>query len=110
FGMFSAMHLQNGAFRRPGTEKTRTPHFLIIDEYSRYINPDVELFLSVAAEYVVSGVFATQSLGQLEIESGKISGRAMKRAILTSCRNKIAFGGLSAEDAKEFAEEFGKDE
>jgi len=109
FGQFVIMHLQNGTFRRPGTEDTRIPHFLIVDEYSRYINPDVEMFLSLAAEYKVAGVFATQSLGQLEVESGKIGPKAMKQAILTSCRNKIAFGGLSAEDAKQFAEEFGKD-
>lgn len=110
FGQFIIMHLQNGTFRRPGTEETRIPHFLIIDEYSRFINPDVEMFLSLAAEYRVSGVFATQSLGQLEVEAGKIGPRAMKQAILTSCRNKIAFGGLSARDAKEFAEEFGKNQ
>lgn len=109
FGQFIIMHLQNGTFRRPGTEQTRIPHFLIVDEYSRYINPDVEMFLSLAAEYRVSGIFATQSLGQLEVEAGKIGPRAMKQAILTSCRNKITFGGLSAGDAKEFAEEFGQD-
>jgi hypothetical protein len=108
FGQFVIMHLQSGTFRRPGTERTRVPHFLIVDEYSRYINPDVELFLSIAAEYRVAGVFATQSLGQLEMESGQISARAMKKAILTSCRNKIAFGGLSWEDAEEMAKEFGK--
>lgn len=110
FGQFVIMHLQSGTFRRKGTEKTRTPHFLIADEYSRYINPDVEMFLSIAASYRVAGIFATQSLGQLEVESGKISGRAMKQAIMTSCRNKIAFGGLSAKDAQEFSEEFGKDQ
>lgn len=109
FGQFIIMHLQNGTFRRKGTEQTRIPHYLIVDEYSRYINPDVEIFLSLAAEYKVAGLFATQSLGQLEIESGKISGKAMKRAILASCRNKISFGGITSEDAKEFADEFGKD-
>lgn len=109
FGQFVIMHLQNGTFRRPGTEETRIPHYLIVDEYSRYINPDVEIFLSLAAEYKVAGIFATQSLGQLEIESGKVSAKAMKRSILANCRNKIAFGGIGAEDAKEFAENFGKD-
>lgn len=109
FGKFVIMHLQSATFRREGTERTRIPHFLIADEYSRYINPDVEIFLSIAASFRVAGIFATQSLAQLEVESGKISGRAMKQAILTNCRNKIAFCGLSAEDAKEFADEFGKD-
>ena len=108
FGQFVVMHLQSGAFRRPGSERTRIPHFLIVDEYSRYINPDVELFLSIAAEYRVAGIFAIQSLGQLEVESGKVSAKAMKQSIMTSCRNKIAFGGLSAEDAIEFSREFGK--
>jgi type IV secretory pathway TraG/TraD family ATPase VirD4 len=108
FGQFVIMHLQSGAFRRPGTEQTRIPHFLIVDEYSRYINPDVELFLSIAAEYKTAGIFAIQSLGQLEVESGKLSAKAMKQSIMTSCRSKIAFGGLSAQDAMEFSREFGK--
>lgn len=108
FGQFVVMHLQSGTFRRPGTERTRVPHFLIVDELSRYINPDFERFLSIAAEYRVAGIFATQSLAQLEVESGKMSGRAIKRSILNGCRNKIVFGGVTAEDAKEFAEELGK--
>jgi hypothetical protein len=33
----------------------------------------------------------------------------MKQAILTSCRNKICFGGISAQDAQDFVDEFGKD-
>ena len=32
FGQFIVMHLQNGMFRRKGTEKTRVPHFLIYYE------------------------------------------------------------------------------
>lgn len=109
FGQFIMMHLQNGAFRRGGTENTRVPHFLIVDETSRYINPDIEIFLNLAAEYRVAGVFAIQSLGQLELESGKLNAKAMKRAILGGCRNVIVFGGIKSEDAKDFAEEFGKD-
>lgn len=101
FGMFITMHMQLASFRRPGTERTRVPHYLIIDEYSRFINPDVERFLSIAAEYRVALVAAIQSLGQLEIESGQTSGRAMKRNILNSVRNKIFFGGLEYEDAEE---------
>lgn len=101
FGMFIAMHLQLATFRRKGTERTRVPHFIIIDEYSRYINPDVERFLSIAAEYRVALIAAIQSFGQLELESGKLSARAMKKAIMTSTRNKIVFGGFEHEDAKE---------
>ncbi|MFD1363128.1 type IV secretory system conjugative DNA transfer family protein [Lentibacillus salinarum] len=107
FGQFLTMHLQNATFRRPGSEDTRVPHFLIVDEYSRYINPDVEIFLSMAAEYRVAGVLAVQSLAQLEVESGDIGPQAMKTTIMNSCRSKIAFGGLPSQDAKDFSEEFG---
>lgn len=108
FGMFLAMHLQLATFRRPGAERTRVPHYLIIDEYSRYINPDVERFLSISAEYRVALIAAIQSFGQLELESGNLSAKAMKRAILTSTRNKIVFGGLEYEDAEEASKIFGK--
>src|SRR5699024_3094029 len=57
----------------------------------------------------VAGIFATQSLAQLEVETGTRSGHAIKQAILTNCRNQAVFGGVSSEDAKQFAEEFGKD-
>lgn len=107
FGQFLMMHLQNATMRRPGTEKTRTPHYLIIDEFSLYVNPEVKRFLAVAAGYRVASIVATQSLGDLEVESGEISAEAMKQAVMTNCRNKITFGGLGAEDAKEFQEEFG---
>ncbi len=109
FGQFMAMHLQSATFRRPGTEKTRVPHYLIIDEKSRYINPDTEKFLSIAAEYRTAAIFAVQSFSQLEIESGDLSARAMKTAILSSCRNKFCFGGVTYEDAEYFANELGKD-
>ena len=108
FGQFMAMHLQSAAFRRPGTEKTRIPHYLIIDEMSRYINADTEKFLSIAAEYRVAGIFAVQSFSQLEIGAGDLTPKAMKTAILTNCRNKISFGGITFDDAEYFANELGK--
>ncbi|MDR3543300.1 MAG: TraM recognition domain-containing protein [Desulfosporosinus sp.] len=108
FGQFMAMHLQSAAFRRPGTERTRIPHYLIIDEMSRYINADTEKFLSIAAEYRVAGIFAVQSFSQLEIGAGDLTPKAMKTAVLTNCRNKISFGGITYDDAEYFANELGK--
>ncbi|CAN7768685.1 type IV secretory system conjugative DNA transfer family protein [Paenibacillus sp. LjRoot153] len=108
FGQFAMMHLMSATYRRGGIEDTRIPHYLFVDEASRYMSAEMERFLSIAAEYKTAGIFAIQSLAQLEVESGKISGKAMKQAFMTSCRNKIAFTGLAALDAKEFQEEFGK--
>src|SRR5699024_3945126 len=70
FGQFLMLHLQNGTFNRPGPKKSRIPHHMIIDEYSLYINSQIERFLSVARSYKVAGIFATQSLAQLEVETG----------------------------------------
>lgn len=109
FGQFAMMHLQSTTFRRPGTEASRVPHYLIVDEASRYMTPENERFLSIAAEFKTAAIFAIQSLGQLEVASGNLSGKAMKQAFMTNCRNKIVFGGVSSTDAKEFQEEFGKD-
>lgn len=109
FGMFIAMHMQLATFRRPGTERSRIPHYLVIDEYSRYINPDVERFLSVSPEYRVALVAAIQSFSQLEIESGNLSGRNMKKAILTNTQNKIVFSGFEYEDAEEASMIMGKE-
>ncbi|NHN34870.1 type IV secretory system conjugative DNA transfer family protein [Paenibacillus agricola] len=109
FGQFAMMHLQSATYRRTGSESTRIPHYMIIDEASRYMTPENERFLSIAAEYKTAGIFAVQSLAQLEVESGKLSGRAMKQAFMTSCRNKIIFVGVGAVDAKEMEREFGED-
>lgn len=110
FGMFMMMHMQLATFRRKGTERTRVPHYFIVDELSRYINPDLERFLSIAASYRVAFIGATQSPSQLEVESGTVSAKAMKNAILTSTRNKIVFGGLEYEDAKEISNIMGTEQ
>lgn len=107
FGQFIMMHCQRAVFRRGGTELTRIPHILIVDEASRYINAEVEVFLAIGAEYRVAGIYGLQSGGQLEVESGKIDGKAMRNAFLASCRNRIYFGGLAAEDAKAMSTEIG---
>ncbi|MBT9252118.1 MAG: TraM recognition domain-containing protein [Brockia lithotrophica] len=109
-GIFALMSFQDAIFRRPGTEETRTPHFLIIDEAGRYITPDFERLLSLAPEYRVSVILAVQTIGQLEVASGKYSAQAMRRIILTNTRSRIVFGGIGAEDAEIFEREFGIEE
>src|SRR5699024_5160456 len=111
FVQFSTMHLHSATLRRTPTEDDSVvPHFMIVDEYSRYINADVEIFLSIAATYKVAGIFAIQSLSQLEIESGKYSAEAMRNSILNNTRNKLVFGGVAMDDARAFSDMFGEDE
>jgi hypothetical protein len=103
FGAFIIMHLQNAVFRRPGNEWTRTPHFLLIDEAARYINPDFERLLAVGRSFRCSCFLALQSLGQLQLEERA----SFANIVSTNCQNKIIFGGLEEEEAKKFEKEFG---
>jgi hypothetical protein len=105
-GIFLIMHLQNAVFRRPGTEWTRTPHYLFVDEFARYVNPDIERLLAIGRSFRCACIFALQSFAQLNLEGRN----AFADIVLTNCRNKIAFAGLSAEDAKRFEREFGEEE
>ena len=109
FGQFIMMHLMNGAFKRKGTERTRVPHILIVDEFAQYVNPLVPRFLNIGASFRVAGMFATQTIAQLAIESGDKTGKDMQGTIIAGCRNKIVFGGVSQEDAFYFSDQFGKD-
>ena len=95
FGTFVVMHLQNAVFRRPGTEHTRTPHVLIIDEAPRYINPDFERLLAIGRSFRCACVLAIQSLGQLQLEE-----KSLLNIVMTNCRSKVIFGGTDEEDAR----------
>lgn len=106
FGTFITMHLQNAVFRRPGNEQTRTPHFLLIDEAPRYLNPDFERLLAIGRSFRCACFLALQSLGQLQLDERS----GFTSIVMNNCQNKIVFGGLSEEDALTFEREFGKQE
>jgi len=106
FGTFIIMHLQNAVFRRPGNEHTRTPHFLLIDEAPRYLNPDLERLLAIGRSFRCACFLALQSLGQLKLEERA----GFTQIVMNNCQNKIVFGGVSEEDAITFEREFGKHE
>lgn len=106
FGTFITMHLQNAVFRRPGTPSTRTPHFLLIDEAPRYINPDFERLLAIGRSYRCACFLASQSLAQLEMEEKA----AFTNVVMSNCQNKIVFGGVNKDDALFFEKEFGQEE
>ena len=106
-GKFITMQLQLATFRRSGTEQNRALHYVIFEEYGRFINPDVERFLSLADSYGVTMVGTVRSLLHLEVESGLLSGKAMRDSILANTRNRIVFGGLEYDDAIEISKLMG---
>lgn len=105
FGQFLIMHIQNAVFRRPGTEFTRIPHYLYIDELPVYYNPELENLLNMGRKYRCACTFTIQ--GPSQLEKGK-QGQAMREIIINGCRNKIVIGIESSKDAKLVSEFLGE--
>lgn len=104
FGQFIMMHFQQAVFRRKGTERTRTPHVLYIDEFPRYVNPDFERLLAIGRSYRCATVLALQTTAQMVHEDRP----TFRDIVLETCRNKIILNLGSEEDAKRFSKEFGE--
>lgn len=107
FGQFIIMHIQSAVFRRKGTEFTRMPHYLYIDELPVYFNPELDRLLNIGRKYRCACTFTIQGVSQLA--KGK-SGASIREIIINGCRNKIVVGVESAEDAKIIAEFLGEEE
>ncbi|MDP5276106.1 type IV secretory system conjugative DNA transfer family protein [Chengkuizengella axinellae] len=105
FGKFIVQHMMSAVFRRPGTEWTRTPHYFIMDEFSRYCDPDVERLLAIGRSFRCATTLALQDLAQLDKEY-----QGFSKIVLTNTRNRVVFGGLSSDNAMLFAKEAGKSE
>lgn len=104
FGQFVIMHLESAVFRRPGTEWTRIPHALYIDEFPRYANADFERLLAIGRSFRCATTIAVQNTGQIVLEENK----QFRDITLGLCRNKIILNTDNADDAKRFAAEMGQ--
>lgn len=105
FGQFVVLHFQQAVFRRPPEGVApRIPHFLYLDEFPRYLNPDFERMVAMARSYRCAAILAIQVTDQLLLAEAP----AFREVVLQNCRNKLVFGGLSASDAERFAREFGE--
>lgn len=103
FGQLIILSLQHAVFRRSGNEWNRTPHFLYIDEFQRFANPDFERLITMGRSYRCACTLAMQNLAQL-----KVNGRRdFYDIILNNARNKIVFGGSDSDEAKRFEIDFG---
>ena len=66
FGLFFLLSMQNAVFRRPGSESSRIPHFLYIDEFSDFVCKDIEPIFTMYRKYKVGTTFSVQNLAQLK--------------------------------------------
>ncbi|MBP1308753.1 type IV secretory pathway TraG/TraD family ATPase VirD4 [Paenibacillus sp. 1182] len=106
-GYFIILQLQSSVFRRPGTEFTRRPHFLYIDEFQVYANPGFADMLTQGRSYRVASHLATQNRALIGMGSGQ-DGKDFIELVSTNARNIIIYPGGNAVDAKYYSDQFGE--
>ena len=104
FGMFFILQFQDAVLRRKGTEESRTPHFLYIDEFPEYINKDMEVMFTLFRKYRCGVTIALQNLSQLS--KGDKSGY-YRQTVLANTKTQIVFGDTVPEDSAYWEKAFG---
>lgn len=104
FGQFFLLHFQQAVFRRQGTEQTRTPHVLYIDEFPRYTNPDFERLLAIGRSFRCAAVLALQTTAQALLDEKRV----FRDVMADNTRNKIILNPGTAEEAKYLAAQLGE--
>ena len=105
FGLFFLISMQNAVLRRPGTESTRVPNFIYIDEFSDFLCKATEVMFTMYRKYRVGNIISTQNLSQLETPTTRDN---LKNTVLSNCINKIFTGNGVIDDLNWWASEFGK--
>ena len=105
FGLFFLISMQNAVLRRPGSEKSRVPNFLYIDEFPDFICKATEPIFTMYRKYKVGTVISAQNLEQLNVSGGKEN---YKQTILANCINKIFTGGGVIDELEWWSSEFGQ--
>lgn len=103
FGLFFLLLMQYSVLRRPGSENTRIPHFLYIDEFPDFICPATESIFTIYRKYRIATVVSAQTLNQLRMHGEKLG-----NIIISNCSNKIVFGNNSPEDNEWWSKELGE--
>ncbi len=86
------------AFAAPANE--RVPHYLVIDEFSRFVTKDTCEILDGGRKYKLHLILAHQHLNQLKEKDPEVY-----FSTLTNARTKVVFGGLNDEDVELIAKE-----
>ena len=104
FGLFFLISMQNAVLRRPGSEKSRVPNFLYIDEFPDFICKATEPIFTMYRKYKIGTTISAQNLEQLEPANSR---QNYKQTILSNCVNKIFTGNATIEELEWWANEFG---
>lgn len=107
-GYFVILSIQSAVFKRPGTEFTRRPHYLYIDEFQKYSNPGFADMLTQGRSYRVASHLATQARSEIAMGGGR-DGRNFVELVSANARNVVLFPGISPADAEYYSKEFGEE-
>lgn len=86
-------------FRNPRDPSVK-PFYVYIDEFAQFITQDIARTLEEARKFKVFMILAHQHLAQLREED-----EYLYASVMTNCKNKVVFGGLSREDAEVMTDE-----
>ncbi len=108
FGLFMLLLMQHSVISRPGTEKTRIPHFLYIDEFPPFVCKATEDFFTLFRKYRVGLIISAQNLSQFGTNTKLENSQSYRQTILANCTSKIVFGNNTPEDNEWWEKEFGE--
>ena len=92
-GLFYLLLMKSAVLSRPGTEKTRIPHYLYIDEAPSFINQSTEAMFTVYRKYRVGTIISAQSISQIKAKGDKLF-----NTVISNCANKFVFGNNAPEE------------
>ena len=105
FGLFYIIAMQSAVLSRPGSELTRIPHFLYIDEFPEFLCRSIDTIFTMYRKYRVGAIVAIQSISQLSVTNSKLD---LQKTILSNCANKIFTGNAEIDEIQWWSNEFGK--
>ncbi|WP_417822382.1 helicase HerA domain-containing protein [Terasakiella sp.] len=98
-GIFLVNELFRYAKLRNPDDKTLKPFHVYIDEFGQYVTRDIARTLEECRKNKVFMTLAHQHLSQLKTDDEQLF-----NSVLTNCKNKYVFGGLSKKDAEIMAD------
>lgn len=104
FGMFTILSFQHSVLTRPGSESTRVPHFIYIDEFASYVGEATMPIFTLYRKYRVGTIISSQNLDQFNIGGND----TYRKTIVANCTTKLVFGNNTPEDNAWWAKDFGK--
>lgn len=99
-GVMLINELVKYAKRRNPLDKSLKPFYCYIDEFAQFITNDIASSLEETRKYKLFMILAHQHLKQLENENENLYS-----SVMTNCKNKVVFGGLSVHDSKVMSEQ-----